>query len=412
MEKKRAHNEGTIYQRSNGKWRAQVSINGRRLSYTAKTKKEGLAWIRETNNQIDKGLTYKGADTTLEEFLTDWIDMVESSRSKGTFSLYRWTVQKRINPYIGHIKLMDLRPDLVQCFYHQLLIEGCSNHAVHVTHKTLRVALNHAIKLGLIGRNPCSGTTPPKPKQTEMKFFDEIQVRVLLDKAQAIRDRFYPLYYLAVHTGMRQAELIGLKWEDVDWERRTIQVKRQVRHFKGGGYTFTMPKSKSGKRTIILGKRAVEVLREHQNDQQRLIEAIGEEWVDLDIIFASNVGTPVTANNLRRAFRRLLKASELPKIRFHDLRHTAASLMLNHGIPVLIASGRLGHSKPSVTMDVYGHLIPSKQEEAAELMDSLLSPDADTTTPKSHQNCTETESDQTKKTQDTVVSGSFFWLLG
>ena len=393
MAYKRSHNEGTIYKRSNGKWRAQVSIDGRRLSFTAKTKKEGLAWIRETTNQIDRGLTFEGADTTLEEYLSDWLNVVESSRSKGTFSLYRWTVRKRINPYIGHIKLMELRPDRVPRFYHHLHKEGCSNHAVHVTHKTLRVALNHAIKLGLIGRNPCSGATPPKPKQTEMKFYDDIQVRKLLDTAVAIGDRFYPIYYLAIHTGMRQAELIGLKWEDVDWEHSTIQVKRQVRHFTGGSYTFTKPKSKSGKRTIILGKQALELLDQHKSEQQKMISLSHNGWEDLDLVFPSRVGTPLTASNVRRAFRKLLKESGLPKIRFHDLRHTAASLMLNHGIPVLIASKRLGHSKPSITIDVYGHLMPSKQEEAAELMDNLMSPEDEKTPSKLHPDCTETVSD-------------------
>ena len=127
---------------------------------------------------------------------------------------------------------------------------------------------------------------------------------------------------------MRQAEPIGLKWEDVDWSLSTLQVKRQVRHFKGSSYVFLEPKSKSG--------------------------------------------TPLTASNIRRDFRQLLAASGLPKIRFHDLRHTAASLMLNHGIPVLSVSKRLGHSKPSFTLDVYDHLIPSKQEEAAQLMDDLM----------------------------------------
>jgi integrase len=342
------------------------------LSHTTETKKEGLAWIRETRNQVDKGLTYAGADTTLEEFLAEWMNTVSSSSSKGTYTTYNWTIQKRITPYIGSIRLMDLRPDRVQQFYHHLQNEGCSNHAVHVVHKTLRVALNHALKLGLISRNPCSGTTPPKPEQAEMNFYDEHQAKVLLDTAKVIRDRLYPLYYLAIHTGMRQGELIGLKWDDIEWKLGLLQVKRQVRHFKGGGYTFTELKSKSGIRTIILGKQALELLEVHKRKQQILIDSSDEGWADLDLVFPSNVGTPITANNVRRAFRKLLKASGLPKIRFHDLRHTAASLMLNHGIPVLIVSKRLGHSKPSITIDVYGHLIPSKQEEAAQLMDNLI----------------------------------------
>lgn len=373
MANKRSHNEGSIYQRKNGKWRAQVSIDGRRVSHTADTKKEALAWIHETRNQIETGLTFKGAGMTLEEFLGEWLKTVASSCAKGTHLTYSFTVRKHIVPYIGKINLMDLRPDRIQRFYHQLQDEGQSNHAVYVTHKTLRVAMNHAVKLGLIGKNPCTGTTPPKPEQTEMKFYDDRQVKHFLKTAKEIGDRFYTFYFLAIHTGMRLSELIGLKWEDVNWGRSTIQVKRQVMHLKGGRYVFSEVKSKSGNRTIILGKQALELLKNHKREQQFLKNSAGKNWTELDLVFPSNVGTPVTGSNIRRDMRKLLKASGLPKIRFHDLRHTAASLMLNHGIPVLIVSKRLGHSKPSITIDVYGHLIPSQQQEAAQLMDNLMS---------------------------------------
>lgn len=368
----RAHNEGTIYQLPNGKWRTQVSIDGRRLSFTAKTKKEGLAWILETKNQIDGGLTFQATGTTLKEFLSEWLTTISSSSSKGTYFTYNWTVQKRIIPYIGNVNLMELKPDRIQRFYNYLQKEGLSHHAVAVTHKTLRVAMNHAVKLRLIGRNPCSGTIPPKPEQTEMSFYDDRQVRSLLKTANDTGDKFYPLYYVAIHTGMRQAELIGLKWEDIDWSLSTLQVKRQVRHFKGASYAFLEPKSKSGTRIIRLGKQALEILRNHKREQETFINSVGQDWIDLDLVFPSSVGTPLTASNIRRDFRKLLAVSGLPKIRFHDLRHTAASLMLNHGIPVLIVSKRLGHSKPSITLDVYGHLIPSRQEEAAQLMDDLM----------------------------------------
>jgi integrase len=211
-----------------------------------------------------------------------------------------------------------------------------------------------------------------KPEQTEMKFYDDQDVKVVLKTAKGIQCKLYPLYYLAIHTGMRQSELIGLKWEDIDWSLGTIQVKRQVRNFKGASYLFLEPKSRSGTRTIIVAKSALELLNDHKREQEIMISSAGENWHNLDLVFPSSVGTPMTASNIRRDFRKLLKASGLPKIRFHDLRHTAASLMLNHGIPVLIVSKRLSHSKPSITIDIYGHLIPSRQEEAAQLMDNLM----------------------------------------
>ena len=381
MAKRRANNEGTVYKRTNKGWRAQVTINGQRLSYTAKTQKECQDWLKETIQQINQGFTYEGANTTVKEFLTNWLVSISSSRSKGTITLYQRTVNKEILPILGQLKLTDLKPDLIQRFYDHKIKNGQSAHAVHTAHKVLNIAIQHAVRLGCIVRNPCKETVPPKPEQTEMQSYDENQVQTLLTTSQVIKDKYYPLYYLAIHTGMRQAELFGLKWEDLDRERRTLQVHRQVARMKGGGFEFTKPKSKSGNRTITLGVQTVEVLKLHRKQVWELQKKVGDDWTDLNLIFPTRVGTPILGSNLRRGFRKLLKESGLPKIRFHDLRHTAASLMLNYGISVLIVSRRLGHSKPSITLDVYGHLIPSKQEEAAELMDELLAP-IDTT------NCT------------------------
>lgn len=374
MAKRRANNEGTIYKRPSGAWRAQISINGRRLSYTGKTQQECRRWLKETLFQIDQGVTFEGSDTTLEEFISDWLETVRSNRSRTTADLYQRTVLKEVIPLLGHFKLTDLRPGLIQRFYDHKIKEGQSRHAVRTAHKVLSVCLNHAAKLGMIARNPCNGTSPPRYKKQEMKFYDENQVQVLLNAALAIGDQYQPVYYLAIHTGMRQAELLGLKWEDIDWERNTLQVKRQCLRYKGGGYEFAKPKSKSGNRTIILGKQTLEVLKTQRKRVNEMKHKASEEWEDLDLVFPTRVGTPILHSNLRRGFRKLLDESGLPKIRFHDLRHTAASLMLNYGIPILIVSRRLGHAKPSITLDVYGHLIPSKQEEAAALMDNLMTP--------------------------------------
>ena len=218
MAKRRANNEGTIYKRDNGKWRAQITLNGYRLSFTGNTQKACQDWIKETRNQIDKGLTFRGANTKLEDFLAGWLINVNSSRSENTAKLYKWMVENRIIPFIGNLRLKDLSTKRIQNYYDFLCKKGLSEHAVSFTHKVLQVAMSHAVKLSLIVSNPCVGTTPPKQKQKEMKFLDENQVQVLLTTAQLLGDRFYPLYHLAIHTGMRQSELLGLKWEDLDWE--------------------------------------------------------------------------------------------------------------------------------------------------------------------------------------------------
>lgn len=375
MAKRRGNNEGSIYKRPDGKWRAQVSLNGKRLSYTGNSQKECHEWIRKTRTKIEHGLSFEGDKIKLSEFLDQWLTAISGSRSRNTIRQYRWYVEKKILPHLGDVKLKDLTPDRIQNFYHYLLKEkNLSNHAVHYTHTVLRSALYQAVKLGLIIRNPCTATTPPKPNRSEMQIYDEDQVQVLLNTSLEMEDRFYPLYYLAIHTGMRLGELLGLKWKDLNFEKRSLVVQRQVLFPKGGGYVFSPPKSSSGTRTIILGYQAIQVLQQNFAFVRNLAEAAGEAWQDLDLVFPSNQGTPVTHSNLRREYYKVVSKSGLPKIRFHDLRHTAASLMLNNGIPVLIASRRLGHAKASITMDTYGHMIPSKQEEVAILMDELMSP--------------------------------------
>jgi integrase len=375
MAKRRGNNEGTIFQRSDGKWRAQVYLNGKRLSFTGKTQKECQDWIRRTRIKIEHGLTYSGDKLRLSEYLEEWIVSINSSKASNTIQKYSWTIEKKIVPYLGNIKLRDLGPARIQHFYNFLLTEKkLSHHAVYNVHKVLRTALYQAVKLGLMIRNPCAATTPPRPKTSEMKFFNEHQVQIFLNAAQEIGDRYYPLYFLAIHTGMRLGELLGLKWQDIDFTRRTLLVQRQVLFPKGGGFVFAKPKSKSGVRTIILGQLAIQVLDEQLVKVRKLAEEVGQEWEDQDLVFPSHVGTPVRHCNLRREYYKVTKASGLPRIRFHDLRHTAASLMLNNGIPVIVASRRLGHTKASITMDVYGHMLPNKQEEAAQLMDDLMSP--------------------------------------
>lgn len=374
MAKRRSNNEGSIYKRSDGGWRAQVTIDGERMSFSAKTQKECQAWLKETVQLIDQGFTFEGKNVTLEEFMLEWLVNIKSSRANGTIAFYTWKVNVELLPKLGKFKLADLRPEVIQRFYNRKLKEGKSNHSVHFTHKVLNTALTHAVKLGLLAKNPCKATTPPRPDHNEMSVYDEDQIQILLITAKEIGDPYYPVYYLALHTGMRQGELLGLRWDDLDWDKRTLRVQRQVVRPKGGGFDFTKPKSKSGIRTIILGNQMLSVLRDQQSYVNVLKEDVGKDWKEHNLMFPSLVGTPVLNSNLRRSFARLLGASGLPKLRFHDLRHTAASLMLNHGIPVLIVSKRLGHSKPSITLDVYGHLIPSKQEEAAELMDDLIAP--------------------------------------
>lgn len=384
MAKRRSNNEGTIYKKKNGAWRAQLTLNGKRLSKTTDSHGKALEWLGITKNKIADGHNFRGGQATLVEFLEGWLVSSRSSRLPETISIYQSVLRGNVIPLIGGVKLHDLRPDHIQHLYNRLAQAGKSQHALHTVHKILHTALEQAVKIKILPTNPTNTVeTPPRP-HVEMAFLDDNQVQTLLLTAKLIEDRHYPLYYLAINTGMRQAELLGLKWEDVSWSRKKITVKRQLIRKRGGGYVFRKPKTRSGTRSIALGHSALKILKDQQKNLYAWSRKKSERWKDLDLVFPSYVGTPLMASKLRIALKNVLMEASLPRIRFHDLRHTAASLMLNFGVPLIVVSKRLGHAKPSITLNEYGHLIPSMQEEAAKIMDELLTPVSLPVAPKLH----------------------------
>jgi len=278
-----------------------------------------------------------------------------SSASSSTGLGYESACRLYIIPNLGQVRIRNLRPDQIQNMYNTLLEDGVGRYTIRKVHTVLHSALQHASKTSIINSNPAMNTQPPREPDKEMAILDESQVSQLLVAADG--HRWKALYHLAIISGMRQMELLGLKWTDVDWVRSTIKVERQLLRSSGNGIEFSRPKTRYGKRSIDLGNKSIEVLRNHYEYQQKERQTAGEKWVENGLIFTA-----------------LLKEAGLVPIRFHDLRHTAASLLLNQGIPVLAVSRRLGHARASITLDIYGHLIPSMQSEIAKLIDELVIP--------------------------------------
>lgn len=194
-----------------------------------------------------------------------------------------------------------------------------------------------------------------------------------METAKENDDRHYALYYLALVTGMRQGELLALKWENIDLAKGILNVKFNLKRLPhGGGLVLDKPKTKTSVRSIKLGQDTIDVLKAQKKRIAKERETKPDIWQEEGFVFPSTVGTAIDPSNMLRYFRSSLRTANLPKIRFHDLRHTAASLMLNNGVDVLVASQRLGHAQPSITLDVYGHLMPSMQSEAAFLLDTLI----------------------------------------
>ncbi len=370
--KRRGRNEGSIYQTENGSWRILVSMHSRRFSKTFKNKKDAQVYLRNTLQEVDKGLTHNATRITLKEYLPQWLSVHKSVLKPRTAERYEQIYRDYILPYIGYFKLHDLTLIQIEDLYQELLKEGTSIRNVRLAHSVLHKSLKDALRRGLIAHNPANGARQPRMHQKEMQILDENQVMQFFICVQG--DRNEALYHLAVKTGMRQGELLGLKWSDLDWNSGRLRVQRQAQRVPGEGRMFVPPKTRAGRRTIYLGSATLQILRLHWEKQQLEIAIADSQWQNQDLIFPSRVGTPQSGSNLLKEYKELLKRAGLPLIRFHDLRHTAASIMLNERVPPFVVSRILGHSKPSTTMDIYGHLIPATYEGIGDRMDELLTP--------------------------------------
>jgi len=366
---KRATGEGSVYKRGN-RWVAQVGSGKNREYKYFDTQREAKEWKHKRIEQRRQGLVLTGSKVSLSKFLDDWLVVAENSVRPNTYLQYSQIVHQHIVPTLGKILLKDLRPDHVQSLYTMKLAGGTSPRTTRMIHAVLHRALNHALSLGLVIRNVSDVVTRPKVPRKEMKTLDDYQVRQLIQAAEG--SRFQILFWIAVTTGLRQGELLGLKWSDVDWQTGRVQIQRQVQRRKGQGLVFCEPKSASGRRVITLGKATVEKLREHKEKQYQEKVLAGEKWQDYNLIFPSPIGTPLDSSNVMKVYKKCLEKAGLPNLRFHDLRHTAATLMLQQGINPKIVQERLGHSDISLTLNTYSHVLPSMQEEAAEKMDELL----------------------------------------
>jgi integrase len=371
MAKRRTAGEGTINQLPSGSWRAQVSLKGRRLSHTSKTQQAAREWLRKIHDQIDQGLTYDDERITLGVFMEGWLATKKNQVRLSTGRLYSNMCHAYIQPRFGALRLKNLTPAMIQEFYDELARQGKGIKSIRVLHAVLRLCLEQARKLGMIPNNPTNLCKVPYGKKKEMKFWDEDQIIQFLKFINGHKNE--NLYYLALTTGMRRGELLGLKWKDLDWLKQRLMVQRQCFHPTGGGFVFQEPKTKTGIRNIRLGIGGIEHLRAQLKNIDIMRSISKSKWQENDLIFPSLVGTPQGANNLSMEFNLLVKRSGLSHIRFHDCRHTAASIMLAHGIPASIVAEILGHSM-STLLNNYAHFLPNKQDEAARLMDELTRP--------------------------------------
>jgi integrase len=364
----RSRNEASKTKRANGSYLAQVSIDGKRVSKVYKTKKEAQEWVTTMTGQVKQGLTYNSAKTTVDELLAEWLKIKKTKSRPATEEQYRRIARLYISPALGKLKLQDITAARIQRLYSDLEKQGVGKRTIEITHTVLHGFLGHAQRLGLVAQNWAALVEVPRPASREMVVWDESQV------SQFLIANPDPFYRLALATGMRRGELIGLQWKDVDWNAGMIHIRRQVYELEGGGWIFQAPKTERGRRGIRLGRGMLEALRYHFTVTIPQMQAIaGEAWQENDLIFPTSKGTPRNGYNVSKDFHERVIASGLPVIRFHDMRHTAASIMLLHGEPPVRVAGILGQSV-QILLSTYAHYIPDDQERASSLMDAITTP--------------------------------------
>ncbi len=366
MAARRGNGEGTISQYADGRWCGRVMIAGKRRAVYGKTRAEAQRQLRELLSRSDQGIL-PAHQVTLAAHLDRWLeDVARPSVRPATYRSYELLSRLHIKPALGKVKLSQLQPAHLQGLYASLSASGLSASTVNRVHAVIRRSLRHALDTGLVARNVSQAAHPPSVRREEMHVLDREQARALLAAAKGTR--WEALLTLAITGGMRQGELLGLKWGDVDLEAGTVRVVRQL----GTDGIFSEPKTHQSRRTIDLPPSTVTVLREHKARQLQERVMQGPAWEGQELVFCTLRGRPLGYRNATRAFKATLGRAGLPEIRFHDLRHTAATLMLLAETPLHVVSRRLGHASITLTANTYAHVLPTMGRDAAARLEALL----------------------------------------
>jgi integrase len=373
--KRRGNYEGSLYKRKDGRWVAAITMgysNGRRQRKTAvaTSKMEAKKRLAELQHRAEQGLSLD-PDPTLADYLDRWLD--ESARRKvrpRTFAGYLGIVRGHLTPALGRIRLTKLRPADVEACLSRAADSGLSRRRVQYVHAVLRAALSHAERWELVSRNVAKLVTPAAPTKRDVAPLRPQEARRLLESVAG--DRLEALYAVSLSLGLRQSEALGLTWECIDFDAGTLSVRKVLQRY-GGAYHLDEPKTQRSRRTIALPTPLVDVLRRHRVRQNEERLRAGPHWPgQWDLVFCRVDGQPLAGTEVTRQFQRRLAQLGLPRQRWHDQRHAAASFLLSQGVPLRTIMSILGHSTIAVTSDLYAHVAVEMQRDATDRVGSLL----------------------------------------
>ncbi len=355
--------------------RHPITGKRRQKRVTAPTKREAESQAAQLIASIDGG-GFTEADAkrvTVRDYLTKWLESNAQTVRPSTQRRYKDLINKHVIPIVGHLALSKLAPLDIQRLYTDRLSTGkLSPTTVAQIHNIIHKALKQAVRWGMLTRNVTEAVDRPRPARTQYVVWTHAQAAAFL--AVADLDEYAALWRLTLLTGMRRGEVLGLKWGASDLIRGSLAVKETIiRAADGGSFEFGEPKTAAGRRSIALPRSVVEALKRHKVKQNESRLQFDSPYIDLDLVFATADGSPLHPNSLALRFNRLCDKAKVPRIRFHDLRHTSATLMLANGEHPKIVQERLGHSDVSMTLNRYSHVSMDMQRGAADRMDDLMS---------------------------------------
>jgi integrase len=370
-----------IVRRGKDTWQVRIflgrDINGktRFFNQTVKGKRKDAERLEtKKKSEIDTGIFVEHSKITVDQYLNKWFDVAAKPRLRArTFEDYADYMKRYVRPMIGGKCLASIKPLHLQHLYTTMLENGLSGRTVRYAHAVLSSALKQAVKWQLIHANPASMVDLPKIQRKEMRVLSVEECSVFLKATKD--DELSTVFSLAIASGMRPEEYLGLQWKDVDLSAGTVTVQRAlVWNRKGGGWSLEEPKTSKSRRSIPISQTIVSELTTHQKLQLERRMNLGEAYQNNEFVFATSIGTPILTSNLkRRHFKPILKKAGLPSsIRLYDLRHTCATLLLLAKTSPKVVAERLGHSTVVLTLDTYSHVLPSMQHDASEELEKML----------------------------------------
>ena len=381
--KKRGQNEGTIFEEQPGRWVAQITLGYKivddkrrriRKKFVATTRDAVHKKLTEALREQQTGGIVPMQRDSLGGFLDRWLPTLRAKgRSEATLESYAWLIKKHITPEIGTVPLTKLNQRDLNDFMQRKLESGLSARTVAYCHAVIRSALGKAEKDGLVGRNVAKLAEPPRQQAASIEPMAAADARRFLSAVSG--HRLEALYAVALAVGLRRGEILGLEWASVDLKRGTLAVTQTAQRVKGKGIILSRTaKTDKSLRMIPLPSFAVRALKAHREQQEQERRFADATWREHGLVFTTAIGTPIESRNLLRHFHATLDALKIPSHRFHDLRHTAASLLLAQGATLHEVKEILGHSQIRLTSDLYGHAYMAVKKEAVARMDSVLAP--------------------------------------